>query len=905
MHPRPSYDQKPRHGRARQAPTSRLVGTSSSHGRTDVERLALRTAAHLHRQGVTSGDRVLLKADNSVDMVATFLALLHLDTSVALLDNQLTQADCERSAQLTGASWLLSQREETLNADVTCILLARATQGDPDALDADDRLDLDAWSRRRDALITWSSGSTGAAKAVVRRGQALFDNLGATAERLGYRGDDVLLPLLPFTHFYGLTLLMLWWRLGCTLAITPAGRLDQALRLAGKVGATVVDATPSTYYSIMRVVERHPSLRSGLDQVRMWCVGGAPLSETLADDFAVAFGLPLLDGYGSSEAGNIALAALGSATGCGRPLAGVDVRVLDPAGNAAAPGGIGEIVVRTPALMEGYLGEDGTLTGADSPFYVTGDLGSLDAAGHLYVVGRANAVHRLGHTLYPSAIEQRAQACGAPVKVLAFDDARRGSQLVFVVADPDRADPRRWQDAFTALLPGYEQPNYVLVVDEFSLTSTGKPDLARLRQSALAAIAEDSPPAAEAASPGDRVGRGQPVPFPGRAEAVRLTIEFLRSQPERVIELLTEVATRKSVELELAAAVATLEGAVAEVARNRPAAVDRAAVFMPSNVLLYSYVMYVLVPSLYVRNITFRPSSKVAAQTRRLHEMLAPIHGVPATLSSLSQRKFVEGPGASAGLLVFTGTYANAERVRASLTKEQVFVFFGQGVNPFVVGADADVDQAVDDAIRVRLHNSGQDCFGPDVFLVPHSLQDGFVGGLCKRLSDLRCGEYSDPAADYGVLYYQDAMADAVEYLQRHRDAIVHGGSVDFRSRHVQPTVFLRDRWDESAVREFFAPLFNIVTYADRAALRRTLTSSFLSERAMGAMAYGLDEELTGLLTRRHAVAVDRTLLELDDGNQPFGGRGMMANYVSFNGTRTAEPLLLSKVVSDYFGRAA
>jgi aldehyde dehydrogenase (NAD+) len=70
-------------------------------------------------------------------------------------------------------------------------------------------------------------------------------------------------------------------------------------------------------------------------------------------------------------------------------------------------------------------------------------------------------------------------------------------------------------------------------------------------------------------------------------------------------------------------------------------------------------------------------------------------------------------------------------------------------------------------------------------------------------------------------------------------------------------------------------------------------------------MAYGLDEELTGLLTRRHAVAVDRTLLELDDGNQPFGGRGMMANYVSFNGTRTAEPLLLSKVVSDYFGRAA
>jgi acyl-CoA reductase-like NAD-dependent aldehyde dehydrogenase len=306
-----------------------------------------------------------------------------------------------------------------------------------------------------------------------------------------------------------------------------------------------------------------------------------------------------------------------------------------------------------------------------------------------------------------------------------------------------------------------------------------------------------------------------------------------------------------------------------------------------------------------VRHVTFRPSSRVSSQLQRLHEVLAPVHGLPVESSGLTQRKFVEGPGAAAGLLVFTGAYANAERVRAALSKEQVLVFFGQGVNPFVVGADVDVDLAVGDAIRIRLHNSGQDCFGPDVLFVPRELRDSFVDGLRKRLSDLRCGEYADPTADYGPLYYDDAMADAVDYLQRHRDAIVHGGRVDFRSRQVEPTVFLRDTWDVSTVRELFSPLFNIVTYHDREALRRMLTSSFISERAMGAMAYGLDDELVGLLAERHAVAADSTLLELDDGNQPFGGRGMMANYVSFNGTRTAEPLLLSKVVSDYFGQGA
>jgi acyl-CoA synthetase (AMP-forming)/AMP-acid ligase II/acyl-CoA reductase-like NAD-dependent aldehyde dehydrogenase len=888
---------------ATQKPTSRIVTLSSSHSGTDVARLALRTAANLRGRGITSGDRVLLKADNSVDMIVTFLALLHLDTSVILLDTQLTTADCARSARITGASWLLSRRDEAVDAGVTTVRLADATQVPPGSVPLDQRLTLDRWLRRRDALITWSSGSTGEPKAMVRCGQALFDNLSATADRMRYRDDDVLLPLLPFTHFYGLTLLMLWWQLGCTLALTPAGRLDQALRLAGRAGVTVVDGTPSTYHSILRIIERHPSSRPGLDRVRMWCVGGAPLSETLADDFHATFGLPLLDGYGSSEAGNIALAAPGDiapgrsgGVGCGRPLDGVAVQVVGPDANPVAMTEIGRILVRTPALMEGYLGADGTTLFPDSEYYATGDRGYVDRDGNLFVVGRENAVHRFGHTLYPSAIERRAAACGAPVKVLAFDDARRGCQLVFVVADPDRGDARRWQSAINALLPGYEQPNQVLVMEEFPLTSTGKPDLAGLRQFAQASLTEDTPPAAAPRVP------GQAVPFPERIDALCRVVEFLRGQPDQVVDLLTGIATHRSVRLELEAAISTLEGAVEEVTRHRPASVHKMAVFMPSNVLLYSYVLYLLVPSLYVQGVTFRPSSKVAAQTWRFHEVLAPIHGLPLDISSLSQRKFVEGPGASAGLLVFTGTYANAERIRATLSKEQVFVFFGQGVNPFVVGMAADLGQAVDDAIRIRLHNSGQDCFGPDVLLVPGKRQTDFVGGLCKRLSELRFGKNSDPDADYGPLYYEDAMSDAVEYLQRHRKAIVHGGNVDFGSSHVEPTVFLRESSEDPALQEFFAPLFNIVTYADQEALHDLLTCPYLVERAMGAMVYGLDDGTIALLAKRHAVAVDRTLLELDDGNRPFGGRGMMANYVSFNGARTAEPLLLSKVVSDYFG---
>ncbi len=457
---------------------SRLVGISVSHTRAEVEQLALRTAAYLRRAGVRAGDRVLLKAENTEGMIATLLALMHLDTSVALLDNLLTPEDCRRSARITRASWLLSDRKEAFEG-IACVTIPDATSGMDSAEDKE--ISFDAWLRRRDALITWSSGSTGSAKAIVRRGQALYDNLAATEDRLGYRASDVMLPLLPFTHFYGLTIVLMWWRMRCTLAITPVGRLDQALRLSTEVGANVVDATPATYYSILRLTGRHPSLRAGIERVRMWCVGGAPLSKTLAEEFAATVGLPLLDTYGSSEAGNIALTCLENTTGCGLPLDGVTVRVVDPQGNPVAAGEIGKILVRTPALMEGYLDEDGTIA-AQGPEYVTGDIGYFDADGNLFVLGRSNAVHRFGHTLYPAAIEQRAQACGAPVKVLAFDDERKGCELVFVVADPHGSESRHWHDAINTLLPAYEQPNHVVVIDEFPLTSNGKPDLAGIRR---------------------------------------------------------------------------------------------------------------------------------------------------------------------------------------------------------------------------------------------------------------------------------------------------------------------------------------------------------------------------------------------------------------------------------------
>ncbi|WP_370111313.1 aldehyde dehydrogenase family protein [Streptacidiphilus sp. MAP12-33] len=871
-----------------------LVTANGTRTAKEITDDALRLVAHLRRTGVEPGERVLLKADNSPSMVTALLALMHLDVSVVLLDDRQTDQECTRAAVLTRAPWAVSHRAEEIAPYVRTVPLD--VLDEPAAAPDETALDFSAWERRTDALITWSSGSTGLPKGIVRSGGALLDDLERSRARMGYRADDVLLPLVPFSHFYGLTLVLTWWRLGCTLVVTPTNRLDQALKVGSEAGATVVDATPSTLHSILNLTERRPQLLVELAAVRMWCVGGAPMNNTFAARFAATFGAPVLDGYGSNEAGNIALASVDNPDGCGRPLDGVEVTIVDAAGRPVPIGSTGEIIVRSPAMMAGYLAEDGGIAPLASGAYHTQDLGYWDTKGNLYVVGRKYAVHRLGHTLYPESIERRAEACGRPVKIVALDEERRGCQLVFVVADPDRASAQLWRREIDALLPSYEQPNRVLVVEQFPLNANGKPDMVELRRLAQGAIGDMS---ARPVVPVQALASAE-VPLPDRLRALHDLVAFLREKAGSVADILTEISVRRAVEEEIEDSIATLEGAVEEMRRYRPGRVPQLAGFMSSNVVLYSYVLHAVVPSLFVERISLRPSSQVAGQTHRLHELLAPVHGLPIEMSRLNQRQFVGGPAADADVVVFTGAYNNAEDLRGKLRRDQLMLFFGQGINPFVVGPDADGERAVEDAIRIRLHNSGQDCFGPDVFFVHSSGRDRFVDGLAKRLAEQRHGEYDDPDADYGAVYYDSAIRATTEFLLRNRAYVVHGGDVDFRTGLVRPTVLVRDIDDPLDISEFFSPLFNVVVYDDPEKLEKVLFSPYFAERSMGAMVYGTEDALVEKLRDRHTVADNRTLLDVDNGNHPFGGKGVMANYAAYNGKRNAEPLLVSKAVAQY-----
>jgi aldehyde dehydrogenase (NAD+) len=394
------------------------------------------------------------------------------------------------------------------------------------------------------------------------------------------------------------------------------------------------------------------------------------------------------------------------------------------------------------------------------------------------------------------------------------------------------------------------------------------------------------------------------IPLPERLDGVAAAAAFLAGHRAQVLDILTEVTQHKAAEYEIDAAVATLRGAVAEVAAAQPPVLDNSAIFLPSNVVLYAYALYLLVPSLYVRSAAFRPSSQVRRQTVALHELLAAVHGLPVHLRDASQRGFLRDTVRGADLVVFTGRFENSEQVLSTMDPEQLFVFLGQGQNPFVLAPDADLDQAVADIVAIRLLNSGQDCLGPDVLFVHDSVAERFVGGLTARLATARCGAYTDPAADYGPLWYDSAWDTVAHFLSRHRDRIVFGGQLDFRARIVPPTVLVSTLDTRPPVTEFFAPVFNVVTYGDLRELQALLSVDPYAEHALGASVYGtVPETFLARLRRRHTVTVNATLASVDDGNQPFGGYGRMANYINYRGRRDVEPVLLSKAVAQRWRR--
>jgi len=346
------------------------------------------------------------------------------------------------------------------------------------------------------ALILLTSGSTGEPKGVVLTHDNAWSNLKATVS--AFRADTSPAPLAregkppnlvanPVSHTAGVIRLLYGLYVGRSIALVRKFDGPAAKRLIDRHRIDNLAINPA----MLRILLDALAPGEGLGTVRYVSSGTAPLSAALREEFEARFGVPVLQVYGQTEAfGAISiesardvLAGRRRPGSVGRPLPGVELRLVTAAGADAGAGAEGEIRVRSRSATSGYLGQS-----VASPFDAegwlrTGDLGVLDDEGYLYITGRLkNIIICGGFNVAPEEVEA-ALALDPDVHesvVLPLSDERLGEIPVALVEST--LDAQTVIDHVRSRLAPYKRPRRVFIVDALPRVPNGKIDRVKSRE---------------------------------------------------------------------------------------------------------------------------------------------------------------------------------------------------------------------------------------------------------------------------------------------------------------------------------------------------------------------------------------------------------------------------------------
>ncbi|MFN2376249.1 MAG: AMP-binding protein [Candidatus Binatia bacterium] len=454
-------------------------GRGPSYG--DLDGLAARFAAVLHRRGVEAGDRVVAQVEKSVAAVALYLACLRRGAVLVPLNTAYTDAEVDRflaDAQPRVFVGCRGRGEasvsmELLGADEGEGLWAEALVSAPlAAITPRGRDDL--------AAIVYTSGTTGVSKGAMLSHGNLASNALALHDLWGFHREDVLVHALPVFHVHGLFVALHCAMLSAATTIfLPRFDAAEVRRLLPR--ATVMMGVP-TFYTRLLALEGFG--RDDCRSMRLFISGSAPLPAETWKEFERRTGAPILERYGMTETGMITSNPLDGERvpgTVGFALPEVEVRVRREDGALAATGEAGVVEVRGPNVFCGYwrMPEKTAEDFRDDGFFVTGDIGVLDAEERLTLVGRArDLIISGGLNVYPKEIEEVLDAAPGVTEsaVVGVPDADFGEAVVAVVVRAAGATVTADELAQTvrARLARFKHPRRFVFVDELPRNAMGK-----------------------------------------------------------------------------------------------------------------------------------------------------------------------------------------------------------------------------------------------------------------------------------------------------------------------------------------------------------------------------------------------------------------------------------------------
>lgn len=456
---------------------------------------AAQRAAYFAHRGMSPNDRVFVHYGNCIEFFVDLLSVWSLGACFVPVDPRLTAFEIETLARAANPRFSIWQE---LPDDA--LLKALASNGTQVLTTKEERLDLrsggDVLSRSvsldQDALILFTSGTTGSPKGVVHTHRSLRARWITLGQSLGLDAFKRTLCLLP-THFgHGLICNCLFpWLSGQHLFILPPFKNDVILQLGELLDSheiTFMSSVPPVWRLALKVA--NPPRAGKLK--RVFC-GSAPLSGHLWKAIAEWTGAPeVLNAYGITETASwlagTTVSSFSAEDGLIGEAWGGIIKILDCSGGASLSmfseekktNDAGYVWVNTPALMKGYLDNDQlTRKVVCQGWFFTGDIGFKDDRGLLYLRGREREeINKGGMKVYPGDIDAVAERFEEVLDVctFAYEDALLGENvgIAIVLKSSDDATLKQLFDWTKLHLAQHQMPSRWYLLDEIPRTSRGK-----------------------------------------------------------------------------------------------------------------------------------------------------------------------------------------------------------------------------------------------------------------------------------------------------------------------------------------------------------------------------------------------------------------------------------------------
>lgn len=444
--------------------------------------------------GVKPGDRVALWLKNCPQFIPALFGIWAAGAVAVPINNFLKPAEVVYILNDSAIDVIIT--DSSMTEGVTKVQSERATVRSLDVETIPNTVDSQtALAHLRTgsdlAVIIYTSGTTGCPKGAMLAHSNLLHNVNSCAKVLELVGEDRIVVLLPMFHSFMLTVgILLPLFVGGSIVLIksvhpPKNIVQEIIRHR----ATILPAVPQFFRMLT-----HGGLPPDMP-LRLCISGGAPLPGEILREFTAKFPIPLLEGYGLSEASPVVsfnpIRGPWKAGSIGVPIHDIEVSIQNEAGEILSANTTGEVCVRGGNVMQGYWKQpQETAAAIRNGWLLTGDIGHVDTDGYFYITDRKKDMLLVnGINVYPREIEEVLYKFPGvkEAAVIGVPDSRKGEQPVAFVAPNDgiQLDSSAILAYLRERLADYKTPKKIIVLPTLPRNATGKILKTALRQQPL------------------------------------------------------------------------------------------------------------------------------------------------------------------------------------------------------------------------------------------------------------------------------------------------------------------------------------------------------------------------------------------------------------------------------------